>query len=74
MMRFRLALPAAVILISVAACSSQPTAPVREGVGSLRREGGFGLGSGNRTDSTGTNTASGQTGNAAGGFGLGSGN
>jgi hypothetical protein len=73
MMRFRLFLPAAVLLISAAACGSQPTAPIRD-VAGPRLDGGFGLGSGNRTDSTGTNTTSGQTGTVAGGFGLGSGN
>lgn len=74
MMRFRLVLPSAALLIAVAACSSQPTAPAREPIADPRLDGGFGLGSGNRNDSTTTNTTSGQTGSVAGGFGLGSGN
>ena len=73
MIRFRLALPAAALLISAAACSSQPTAPVRD-VAGPRLDGGLGMGSGSRTDSTSTNTTSGQSGTVAGGFGLGSGN
>ena len=75
LMRTRFVLPAAVLLAS-SACTSQPTAAVTP-VQSVRLDvGGYGLGSGNRTDSTQTHAATASTSGtvAASGYGLGSGN
>ena len=67
---------AAVALLFAAACTAQPTTPFA-GPDGPRLDGGYGLGSGNKSDSiqTQTNTASTSSGAAAaGGYGLGSGN
>lgn len=67
---------AVVGLLAAAACAVEPTAPLAA-PDRPRLDGGYGLGSGNRSDSiqTQTNTASPSSGStAAGGYGLGSGN
>lgn len=77
MVRLRAALLAA-SLISLAACSTTGESPtaLRDGATSIRRDGtGYGLGSGNKNDSTQTNSAGAQNQTSAdGGYGLGSGN
>lgn len=73
MLRFRTVIPAAALILSAAACASEPTAPAVRAASPRMDGNGFGLGSGNKSDSTKTQSA-----NAGAlvenGFGLGSGN
>jgi hypothetical protein len=64
------------VLLSAAACAAEPTAARVAAPDRPLMDGGYGLGSGNRSDSTQTtNTTSTPSGAAlAGGYGLGSGN
>jgi hypothetical protein len=73
--RFRFVIAAAV-LFSAAACTANPTATPVAAPQRPLLDGGYGLGSGNKSDSTHTqtNTASMSSGAALGGYGLGSGN
>ena len=78
MFRFRIALLAAALIVSAAACTSQPAAPALPRAAPPRMDGtGYGLGSGNKADSDSAhaNTATTLNGAAAvSGYGLGSGN
>ena len=75
MLRIRVIIASAVLL-SAAACATQPTASPLAAPDRPLLDGGYGLGSGNKADSSQaqTNTASTSSGAAAGGFGPGSGN
>lgn len=76
MLRNRLVVAVAALL-ATSACSGEPTVPGPPLSGPRFDAGGYGLGSGNRSDSTSSQTNAAPTLSseaAAGGYGLGSGN
>lgn len=73
MLRIRFIISTAALL-SAAACAAEPTAAPPAVPSRPSLDSGYGLGSGNKSDSLQTNTASTTSGAAASGYGLGSGN